>query len=76
VHFGDVTRIIIIPVDRRKGRVSGRERMDRTNKLISVESENENTAKQSLLEEEEKKKSELSGWIRGGEERTHIGIRD
>jgi hypothetical protein len=49
--------------------------MDRTNKLISVESENENTAKQSLLEEEEKK-SELSGWIRGGEERTHIGIRD
>jgi hypothetical protein len=75
VHFGDVTRIIIIPVDRRKGRVSGRERMDRTNKLISVESENENTAKQSLLEEEEKK-SELSGWIRGGEERTHIGIRD
>jgi hypothetical protein len=75
VHFEDVTRIIIIPVDRRKGRVSGRERMDRTNKLISVESENENTAKQSLLEEEEKK-SELSGWIRGGEERTHIGIRD
>jgi hypothetical protein len=50
--------------------------MDRTNKLISVESENENTAKQSLLEEEEKKKSELSGWIRGGEERAHIGIRD